>query len=146
MEATKRHHPGAEPMKSLILLQGAVYRHIQQPQRACPLACPQCHRSEVQFHSFRTRTVEHLDPEHPCYLVLTLAKSACPFPDCPRRYFTPPVVEVASYSHTSRSLQRTAVGLYRSGKNSLEEIQKQMRQFWHTGTGKSSILRWHQES
>jgi|GEM_PF-5329549 len=98
------------------------------------------------FHSLRTRTVEHLGSEQPCYLVVTLAKYACQTPKCPRKYFTPPVADVAPHSHTSRQLQKTATGLYRWGKDSLQDVDGKMRQFWHTGTGKSSVLRWHQGS
>ncbi len=79
-------------------------------------------------------------------MVLTLSKYACDCPDCPRKYFTPLVVEVAPYRQSSRRLQEMAKGLYRSGKPALREIETQMRKEWHAGTGKSSIARWHQES
>jgi hypothetical protein len=131
-------------MESVTVLRGVVYRHIQHPGRMGTLACPDCGGARVSFHSFRTRMVEHPDVEMPCYLVLRLSKYACAEPECPRRYFTPPVAEAAPYAHTSRGLQRTAKGLYRRGKNSLVDVQAQMRALLHTGTGKSSVLRWHQ--
>lgn len=82
----------------------------------------------------------------PCRLVVTLSKYACNCPECPRKYFTVPVAEVAPHAHVSRTLKDTATGLYRSGKNSLVEVQGQMRGLLHTGTGKTSVLRWHRGS
>lgn len=99
----------------------------------------------MAFHSFRHRTVEHPDPEHPCYLVLTLAKYRCPHPDCPKKYFTPPVAEAPARAWTSSLLRGMAKGIYRSGKASLREVEHDMRGLFHTGTGKSSVLRWHTE-
>jgi hypothetical protein len=133
-------------MESVTLVDGIVYRHVRRPHRVGPLVCPDCHQSQVRFHSLRTHPVEHPDPDLPCYLVVTLAKYACDCPECPRKYFTPPVAEVAAYAHTSRRLQETAKGLYRSHKAALREVEGQMRELCHTGTGKSSVLRWHQGS
>jgi hypothetical protein len=133
-------------MESVTVLRGVVYRHVQRPRQAEPVACPECGRSEVRLRSSRTRAVEHLDPEQPCYLVVPLAKYACASAECPRKYFTPPVAEVALHARTSRQLQRTATGLYRWGKDSLKDVQGKMRRFFHTGTGKSSVLRWHRGS
>lgn len=130
-------------MESVTLLRGVIYRHIEQPTRLAELACPECGGRDVAFHSHRTHTVEHLDPECPCFLVLKLAKYACPRPECPRKYFTPPVAEAACHAHTSRRLQETAKDLYRSSKDDLREVEGKMRRLWHTGTGKTSILRWH---
>lgn len=133
-------------MESVTLVDGVVYRHVHRPHRVGPLTCPDCHQSQVRFHSHRTHPVEHPDPDLPCRVVVTLAKYACQHPECPRKYFTPPVAEVAPYAHTSRRLQAIAKDLYRANKAALREVEGQMRGQWHAGTGKSSVLRWHQES
>jgi hypothetical protein len=133
-------------MESVTLVDGVVYRHLHRPHRVGPLACPDCHGSQVRFHSYRTHPVEHPDPDLPCCLVVTLAKYACDTPECPRKYFTPSVDEVAPYAHTSHRLQEVTKDLYRSNKAALREVEGQMREQWHTGTGKSSVLRWHRES
>jgi Transposase len=90
--------------------------------------------------------VEYPDAERPAYLVLPVAKYACAAPACERKYFTPPIAEAARYAHTSRGLQRTAVGLYRRGKAALRDVERDLREFWHAGTGKSSVLRWHRQT
>jgi hypothetical protein len=100
----------------------------------------------VSFHSWRRRLVEHPDPDQPTMLVLPLGKYACAELACPRKYFTPPLAEAAPHARTSRRLQQVAVGQYRRGKAALREVQADLRAFWHTGTGKSSVLRWHQQS
>ncbi len=132
-------------MESVTFWRGAVYRHIAPP-RLGPVACPVCQSRRVRWHSWRYRTVEHLDAERPAYLVLKLAKYACTNPACARKYFTPPVAEAAPAAHTSRLLQQTATGLYRWGKAAVRDVAGQLREFWHTGTGKSSVLRWHRQS
>jgi transposase len=132
-------------MESVTAAGGAFYRHIKRPKRAGPLACPECGRGEAEFHSHRTRSVEHLGAEQPCYLVLTQAKYACPHPECPRKYFSPPVAEAAPRARTSQLLQGRAKELYRDGRDSLRGVERGLRRYWHTGTGKSSVLRWHQE-
>lgn len=111
-----------------------------------PLRCPLCGTQRVAFHSRRHRTVEHPDPDRPTSLVLPLAKYACENPTCARKYFTPPIAEAAPYAHTSRRLQQTAAGLYRRGKAALRDVEADLRDFWHTGTGKTSVLRWHQQT
>ncbi len=133
-------------MESVTLKDGTVYRHIHQPHQASPVVCVDCGQSRVSFHSHRYRTVEHPDPDYPCYLVLKLSKYRCDHEDCPRKYFTPRVAEAVPYAHTSARLQGTAKELYRSGKEALRQVQERMRSLFHTSTGKSSILRWHQGS
>lgn len=142
---TSKPLPGAEPLESVTLCRGAIYRHIRKPELICPLSCPECHGAEVEFHSSRERIVEHVDAERPCYLVLTLSKYRCPQPGCHRKYFTPPVAEASVGARTSSLLQGVAKGMYRSGKGSLRAVEADMRGLFHTGTGKTSILRWHSE-
>lgn len=132
-------------MESVTLSRGAIYRHIERPRMLGPVVCPECGSTDVRFHSHRRHTVEHLDPECPAYLVLRLSKYACASVECPRRYFTPPVAEAAPHAHTSRRLQETAKDLYRSGKDDLRDVEGKMRRLFHTGTGKTSVLRWHNE-
>lgn len=122
-----------------------MYRRIE-PTRVGPLRCPDCGSGQVAYHSTRRRIVEHLDAERPTFLVLPVAKYACAAPACGRKYFTPPIAEAAPYAHTSRRLQRTAAGLYRRGKAALREVAADLREFWQTGTGKSSVLRWHRRT
>jgi transposase-like protein len=100
----------------------------------------------VAFRSWRHRTVAHPDAERPTYLVLRLGKYLCGNPACPRTSFTPPIAEAAPYAHTSRRLQRIAAGLYRRGKAALRDVEADLREFWQTGTGKSSVLRWHRRT
>ena len=131
-------------MESVTLAGGAVYRHVPRPEPAGPLACPACgERQRLAFHSWRRRVVEHVDAERPTYLVLPVGKWACRRPDCPRKYFTPPLAAAAPHARTSRRLQQTAARLYRRGQASLQGVAAQLRQDWHTGTGKTSVLRWH---
>lgn len=92
-------------MLSVTIVGPVVYRHIDRPHRLGPLVCPVCQSDQVAFHSFRYRTVEHLDLEQPTCLVLKVAKYACQNPACPRQYFTPLVREAAPHAHTSRLLQ-----------------------------------------
>lgn len=132
-------------MESVTLNRGAIYRHVERPVQIGPLVCPECGSSSVRFHSHRRHTVEHLDPECPSYLVLKLSKYACANGECPRKYFTPAVAEAAPHAHTSRRLQETAKDLYRSGKDGLREVEGKIRRLWHTGTGKTSVLRWHKD-
>jgi hypothetical protein len=119
-----------------------VYRRIE-PTRVGGLRCPDCGTGQVAYHSTRQRIVEHPDADRPTFLVLPVAKYACEHPACARKYFTPPIAEAAPYAHTSRRLQRTAAGLYRRGKAALRDVEADLRAFWQTGTGKSSVLRWH---
>ena len=133
-------------MESVTVWQGAVYRHVERPTLVGPLCCPDCGTEQVAFHSWRQRMVEHPDADSPTYLVLKVAKYACADQACARKYFTPVVAEAAPYAHTSRRLQEVAVRLYRGGKAALREIAGQLRDLWHTGTGKSSVLRWHQQA
>ncbi len=128
-------------MESVTVWRGAAYRH-RQP-RLGAVACPRCGSQRVAFRQWRRRVVEYPDPEQPTYLVLRLPKYACAESTCPRRYFTPPVAEAAPYAHTSRVLQRTATRQYRRGKAALREVAEELREGWHTRTGKSSVLRWH---
>jgi transposase len=122
-----------------------VYRRLN-PTRIGSLSCPACGSAQVAYHSTRQRIVEHPDPDRPTYLVLPVAKYACENPACARKYFTPPIAEAAPYAHTSRRLQRTAAGLYRRGKAALRDVEADLREFWQTGTGKSSVLRWHHQT
>jgi transposase len=131
-------------MHSVLMLGPVVYRHVDRPERLGPLACPLCQTKQVVFHSVRHRIVEHLDAEQPTYLVLRVPKYACPNAACQRKYFTPPVAEAAPYAHTSCRLQRTSSQLYRGGKLALRDVEAHLRSVLHTGTGKSSVLRWHQ--
>jgi hypothetical protein len=135
-------------VQSVTLCGGAAYYHERQPTVAGPLQCPTCGsgREHLTFHSWRRRVVEHLGVEQPTYLVLPVPKYACGQPACPRNYFTPPIVEAAPHAHTSRRLQQTAVAQYRRGKLALREVADQLRVDFHTGTGKSSVLRWHQHT
>jgi hypothetical protein len=89
--------------------------------------------------------VEHPDPDQPTYLVLRLAKYACANPACPRKYFTPPSRDAAPHARTSRRLQQTAAGLYRRGKAALRDVAADLRTYFHTGIGKSGVLRWHRQ-
>ena len=89
--------------------------------------------------------VEHPDPDQPTYLVLSLAKYACANPACSRKYFTPPSRDAAPHARTSRRLQQTAAGLYRRGKAALRDVAADLRTHFHTGTGKSGVLRWHRQ-
>ena len=122
-----------------------MYRHVRPGLAETP-RCPECGTSRVRFHSWRRRTVEHPDPERPTYLVLQVAKYACENAACARQYFTPPIAEAAPYAHTSRRLQQIAAGLYRRGKAALRDVAADLRDFWQTGTGKSSVLRWHRQT
>lgn len=133
-------------MLSVTVVGPVVYRHIDRVHYLGPLACPVCGRQEIAFHSFRHRIVEHLDVEQPTALVLRLPKYACLHAACPRKYFTPPVAEVAPYAHSSHPLQHTSSQLYRGGKLALRDVEAHLRSLLHTGTGKSSVLRWHQAS
>lgn len=133
-------------MHSVTMVGPVVYRHIDRPQRLGPLACPHCQTEQVAFHSFRHRIVEHLAVEQPTALVLKVAKYACRNAACERKYFTPAVAEAAPCAHTSRRLQQTSSQLYRGGKLALRDVEGHMRSLLHTGTGKSSVLRWHQAS
>jgi hypothetical protein len=123
-----------------------IYRHIERPQQLGPVVCPACHREQVAFHSVRYRIVEHLDVEQPTSLVLRVPKYACLSRACERKYFTPPVAEAVPYAHTSCLLQRTSSHLYRGGKLALRDVEGELRSVLHTGTGKSSVLRWHHAS
>jgi hypothetical protein len=98
---------------------------------------------QLAFHSWRRRTVEHLGADQPTYLVLQVAKYACHAPACPRKYFTPATTEAAPHAHTSHAVQRVATRQYRRGKLALREVARQLREDFHTRTGKSSVLRWH---
>lgn len=133
-------------MESVTVRGGAVYRAIERPTLVGPVACPECGGLRVGFHSWRWRTVEHVGAEQPVYLVLKVAKYRCETPGCPRKYFTPAIAEAAPGAQTSRRLRETATRLYRGGKAALREVAGQMRDLWHTGTGKSSVLRWHQQT
>jgi Transposase/zinc-finger of transposase IS204/IS1001/IS1096/IS1165 len=136
-------------MQSVTLSGGVVYHHVR-PTPAGPVRCPACGNGRealgeptVAFHSWRRRTVAHLGIEEPTYLVLQVPKYACHAPDCPRKYFTPPVAEAAPRARTSRRLQQTAVRRYRRGTAALRAVAQEVREDFHTGTGKSSVLRWH---
>lgn len=133
-------------MHSVTMLGPIVYRHIDRPRLLGPLVCPVCGTEQVAFHSCRRRLVEHPDVEQPTYLVLKLPKYVCLNPDCARTSFTPLVAEAAPYAHTSRLLQGMSSQLYRGGKLALREVEGQLRTLVHTGTGKSSVWRWHQAS
>jgi hypothetical protein len=75
--------------------------------------------------------------------VLQVAKYACHAAACPRKYFTPASAEAPPHAHTSRALQHVAARQYRRGKLALRDVERQLREDFHTGTGKSSVLRWH---
>jgi len=133
-------------MHSVTMVGPIVYRHIDRPQRLGPLTCPHCQTEQVAFHSFRHRIVEHLDVAQPTALVLKVPKYACCNAACERKYFTPAVAEAAPCAHTSRRLQQTSSQLYRGGKLALRDVEGQLRRLLHSGTGKSSVWRWHQTS
>jgi hypothetical protein len=132
-------------MQSGTLCGGVAYHHVRPTPE--PPRCPGCGRGreadEIVFHSWRLRTVEHLGVEQPTYLVLRVPKYACRAAACPRKYFTPSVAEAPPRARTSRRLQQTAVRRYRRGRAALREIERQVREDFHAGTGKSSVLRWH---
>jgi hypothetical protein len=130
-------------MESVTLWQGAVYRH-REPTLVGPLACPVCGTPPGAPRRIRTRTVEHPDADQPTYLVLRVGQYRCPQAACPQQYFTPPLVEAAPYAHTSRRLQQNATAVYRQGRAPLRAVAAEFRTQWHTRTGKSSVLRWHQ--
>jgi hypothetical protein len=88
--------------------------------------------------------VEHPDADQPTYLVVRVGQYPCAQPACPRKYFTPPLVEAAPYAHTSRRLQQSATAVYRQGRAPLRTVAAEFQTQWHTRTGKSSVLRWHQ--
>ncbi len=132
-------------MESVTLWQGAVYRH-RDGTVAGPLACPDCGSAPGVPRRLRRRTVEHPDADRPTYLVLRVGQYACPQAQCPRRYFTPPLVEAAPYAHTSRRLQASVTAVYRQGRAPLRSVAAEFQRQWHTRTGKSSVLRWHQAS
>ena len=129
----------------MTLWRGAVYRPRRAEQTGL-LACPDCGTADVVFRSWRHRTVEHPDAERRTYLVLRVGKYLCGNPACARTSFTPPIADAAPYAHTSRRLQATAARLYRRGKAALRDVEGDLRDFWHTGTGKSSVLRWHRQA
>lgn len=122
-----------------------MYRHVR-PGLAAAARCPACGTARVSFHSWRRRAVEHPDPDQPTYLVLRVAKYACEQAACARKSFTPPIAEAAPHARTSRRLQQTAAGLYRRGKAALREVADDLRTYFHTGTGKSGVLRWHRQT
>lgn len=132
-------------MQSVTLCGGAAYYHARQPTLAGPVQCPTCGsgREQLAFHSWRRRVVEHLGVEQPTYLVLPVPKYACRATGCPRKYFTPPIADAAPHAHTSRHLQQVVARSYRRGKVALRDVEVQVREDFHTGTGKSSVLRWH---
>jgi Transposase len=132
-------------MESVTLWQGAVYRH-RAPRLLGPLACPTCGTPPGAPRRPRTRTVEHPDADQPTYLVLRVGQYRCPQAACPQQYFTPPLVEAAPYAHTSRRLQQSATAVYRQGRAPLRTVAAEFQTQWHTRTGKSSVLRWHQAS
>ena len=133
-------------MESVTLCGGVAYHHVR-PTLDGPVRCPACggerETHAVAFHSWRRRIVVHLGLEQPTSLVLQVPKYACRVTTCPRKYFLPPVAEVAPRARTSRRLQQTAVRRYRRGTAALREVAQQMREDFHTRTGKSSVLRWH---
>ena len=131
-------------MQSVTLCGGVIYHHVRATVEG-PVRCPTCGRGRegLAFHHWRRRTVEHVGVEQPTYLVLQVPKYACPAATCPRKYFTPPIAEAAPRAHTSRALQRLATRHYRRGNATLREVAGQLRADFHTGTGKSSVLRWH---
>jgi transposase len=130
-------------MESVTLWRGAVYRH-REPTLVGPLACPVCSTPPGAPRHTRTRTVEHPDADQPTYLVLRVGQYPCANPACTRQYFTPPLVEAAPYAHTSRRLQQSATAVYRQGRAPLRAVAAEFQTQWHTRTGKSSVLRWHQ--
>lgn len=137
-------------MESVTLCGGTVYQHVRPVIVGGAVVCPVCgggrdEREEggVAFHSWRRRMVEHLGIEQPTYLVLTVPKYACRRAACPRKYFTPPVAAAHPYAQTSRALQQVAVRQYRRGVQPLRAVQRAIREDFHVGTGKSSVLRWH---
>src|SRR3954453_22475954 len=130
-------------MESVRLWEGAVHRH-PEPTLGGPLACPVCGTPPGAPRRTRTRTVEHPDADQPTYLVVRVGQYPCAQPACPRKYFTPPLVEAAPYAHTSRRLQQSATAVYRQGRAPLRTVAAEFQTQWHTRTGKSSVLRWHQ--
>jgi Transposase len=122
-----------------------VYRRVE-PTRVGPLSCPVCGTRRVSFHSGRRRAVEHPDADRPTFLVPPPAEYACANPACARKYVTPPIAEAARYAHSSRRLRATAVGLYRRGKAALRDVERDLREFWQAGAGKSAVLRRHRQA
>jgi hypothetical protein len=90
------------------------------------------------------RLVEQPDPDQPSYLALRVAQYACANPACTQKYFTPVITEAAPYAHTSRRLQSVATARSRQGRAPLRQVAAALQTQWHTRTGKSSVLRWHQ--
>jgi hypothetical protein len=130
-------------MESVTLWQGAVYRH-REPALVGPLGCPACGTPPGAPRHHRLRCVEHPDADQPTYLALRVAQYPCANPACARKYFTPPAAEAAPYAHTSRRLQEIARAAYRHGRAPLRMVASELQTQWHTRTGKSSVLRWHQ--
>jgi len=130
-------------MESVTLWQGVVYRH-REPTLLGPLACPVCGTPPGPPRRTRTRTVEHPDADQPTYLVLRVGQYPCPQPACPQQYFTPRIAEAAPYAHTSTRLRQSATAVYRQGRAPLRAVAAEFQTQWHTRTGKSSVLRWHQ--
>ncbi len=130
-------------MESVTLWRGAVYRH-HEPMLVGPLACPVCGAPPGGPRHHRLRCVEHPDADRPTYLALRVAQYPCADPTCPRKSFTPPLAEAPPYAHTSRRLQQIASAVYRQGRAPLRLMATELQTHWHTGTGKSSVLRWHQ--
>lgn len=75
--------------------------------------------------------------------MLQVPKYACRAPACPRKYFTPPVTEARPRARTSRRRLQMAVRRSRRGAVALRDVETQVREDFHTGTGTSSVLRWH---
>jgi hypothetical protein len=138
-------------MESVTLCGGAVYRHVRPMPLGGAVVCPVCGEGRgegrgeavVAFHSWRRRLVEHLGIDQPTYLVVTVPKYACRREACPRKYFTPPIAEAKPYAQTSRALQQMVVRQYRRGVLPLRAVETAVREDFHVGTGKSSVLRWH---
>jgi Transposase len=130
-------------MESVTLWRGAVYRH-REPTLVGPLVCPGCGTPPGAPRHTRTRRVEHPDADQPTYLVVRVGQYRCGNAACPRKYFTPSLVDAAPYAHTSRRLQQSVTAVYRQGRAPLRAVAAEFQTQWHTRTGKSSVLRWHQ--
>jgi hypothetical protein len=130
-------------MESVTLWRGAVYRH-REPTLLGPPACPACGSPPGAPRRTRARTVEHPDADRPTHLVLRVAQYPCRNPACPRKYLTPPLADAAPYAHTAARLRQSATAVYRQGRAPLRGVAAECRTQWHTRTGKSSVLRWHQ--
>lgn len=124
-------------------VKGTVYRHIDRPTFEGELVCPKCGTRDVRLHKYRYRRPQHIHAEKKCRLVIKVPKCQCLNPKCTVKYFTRPIIEARPRARHSQAARGKAKKLYRSGNVSLRGVEAQMREDFHNGAGKSSVLRWH---